>query len=227
MSRKTVLVAILSLLFLSSSWQLVNVLGSPAFRNSFHGIVWGKRAATMGLSRSQSPNTEPQVVSSKTLIEEKTGLQTKAANTADQPAGLPQPDFTRSIAPAAGKLTSGFGQGYSRTFADYRFHNGIDIEAPAGAAVRAVLDGSVVDVNPDPQSGTVIRVEHGGGWQTLYFGCQNVLVKPGSRVRAGEAMAEVGEPGLSEVGEGPHLHLEVRKGTETLNPLQLGIRLDK
>lgn len=134
-------------------------------------------------------------------------------------------DFAGGQAPAAGPLLTRFGQGYSTTYEDYRFHPGIDIKAEPGAAIQTVLAGRVADISTDLQWGTVIEVDHGGGWTTRYGGCGKVCVEIAQAVAAGQKIAEVGEPGLAETADGPHLHFEVRKKGEPLDPIRLGIRL--
>jgi murein DD-endopeptidase MepM/ murein hydrolase activator NlpD len=112
--------------------------------------------------------------------------------------------------PVKGVLYSRFGprQGHR--------HDGIDIAAPEGSPVTAAADGLVVYAGEQAGYGHIVILRHGGGMLTLYAHASALLVGDGARVRAGEAIARVGQSGRTT---GPHLHFEVRQGTRPQNPL--------
>ncbi len=113
--------------------------------------------------------------------------------------------------PVRGVITSPFGRRGSR------LHDGIDIAAPAGTAVRAAADGEVVYADHRLSGyGNLIIVRHAGDMFTAYAHNQRNLVRKGQRVRAGEIIARVGKTGRAS---GPHLHFEVRRGTTPVDPL--------
>jgi lipoprotein NlpD len=95
-------------------------------------------------------------------------------------------------------------------------HDGIDIAAPEGTAVRAAADGTAVYVGEPPGYGAVVILRHAGGLVTVYAHNAAVLVREGARVTRGEAIAKVGQTGRTT---GPHLHFEVREGSRPRNPL--------
>ncbi len=99
-----------------------------------------------------------------------------------------------------GRVTSGFGARWGSR------HEGLDIAAPIGTAIRAPLGGRVVDSGPASGFGLWVRVEHADGTVTVYGHVNRSLVRVGEEVSAGEVIAEVGNRGRST---GPHLHLEV------------------
>lgn len=116
----------------------------------------------------------------------------------------------RPLLPLTGKISSGFGWIFSKTQEDWRFHPGIDLEGVKGAEVKACLSGKVVRVQRSEEDGFRITLEHPGGLFSAYSHCGEVLVKPGQSVKQGQIIARLGEPGLSEVLEGFHLHFEIR-----------------
>ncbi|MFH1809866.1 MAG: LysM peptidoglycan-binding domain-containing M23 family metallopeptidase [Pseudomonadota bacterium] len=109
-----------------------------------------------------------------------------------------------------GVLYSGFGlrQGVR--------HDGIDLGAPEGAPVRAAADADVLYVGSDRAFGHLVILQHSGGLVTVYAHNRDVVVKMGQHVKVGELIAHLGKSGRSE---GPHLHFEVRRGRQPLDPL--------
>lgn len=98
-----------------------------------------------------------------------------------------------------------------------QYHYGIDYPAPAGTAVTAMNDGTVVLVGQFPVRGGLVVIDHGAGVSSLYFHQGKLLVREGEHVRRGQKIGEVGTTGLST---GPHLHLEVRVRGEATDPAE-------
>lgn len=96
------------------------------------------------------------------------------------------------------------------------FHAGIDIAYPSGTIISSVKEGTVVAANYYTSGyGYHVIIDHGGGYKTLYGHCSTLLVNVGDRVTKGQAIAKVGNTGKST---GPHLHLNVYSGGDTVNP---------
>ncbi|WP_243295514.1 LysM peptidoglycan-binding domain-containing M23 family metallopeptidase [Geothrix mesophila] len=95
-------------------------------------------------------------------------------------------------------------------------HRGIDLNAPAGTAVFAAMDGQVVMAGKHKQYGNFVVVDHGNGVATLYAHHQLNLVHEGDIVRRGQKIAEVGRTGNAT---GPHLHFELKIDGVQQNPL--------
>lgn len=127
-------------------------------------------------------------------------------------------DINNIIWPVKGEIIQHFGLGYSRTFSDYRFHNGIDIKVKMGTEVRAVLPGKVVKLETDKGHGKLCLVDHGLGWQSMYSHLDEVYVKTGDSLKPGQILGSVGQPGLNEILEGPHLHFSLYKDNKEVNP---------
>lgn len=86
-------------------------------------------------------------------------------------------------------------------------HFGIDITDKEGRPVRAIQDGVVIDSYWDSETGNVLVVQHENELISLYKHNKTVLKKVGTFVRAGDAIAIIGNTG--ELSSGPHLHLEM------------------
>jgi murein DD-endopeptidase MepM/ murein hydrolase activator NlpD len=90
-----------------------------------------------------------------------------------------------------------------------RSHEGVDIFAPRGTAVYAVVDGHVSSVQPTPIGGNVVWLEAEDGTYTYYYAhLERKHVRQGQRVRAGDRIGTVGNTGNAR-GSSPHLHFAI------------------
>ncbi|MBN2558578.1 MAG: peptidoglycan DD-metalloendopeptidase family protein, partial [Clostridia bacterium] len=110
-----------------------------------------------------------------------------------------------------------FGMRMHPIFHEWRMHTGIDIGAPQGSNILAVNAGTVVMAGYSTGYGNKVVVDHGGGIMTLYAHASKILVSVGQGVEKGQVIALVGSTGWST---GPHLHFEVIKEGERVNPLE-------
>lgn len=109
---------------------------------------------------------------------------------------------------------------YSKTLDDWRVHNGIDIHVPLGTQVLAVADGIVKNTTNDFRYGHTIVIEHNDGNRSIYSNLVNTdMVRIGRHVKKGDVIARVGDTALFETVADTHLHFEMIKGEQYLNPL--------
>lgn len=95
-------------------------------------------------------------------------------------------------------------------------HNGLDLIAPQGDPVLAVADGTVTAVETSRKGqGNVVEITHEGGYVTRYAHLSDIKVSRGQRVQRGRRIASVGISGNSFA---PHLHFELLKDGEYLDP---------
>lgn len=112
--------------------------------------------------------------------------------------------------PANGKLTSRFGTRWGR------MHEGIDIGAPVGTAIRAADAGVVTSAKYISGYGNTVILDHGNGIKTLYGHASELLVVVGQTVEKNELIARVGRTGSTT---GACLHFEVRRNGQPIDPL--------
>ena len=110
--------------------------------------------------------------------------------------------------PTRGMISSGFDAN--------RKHFGIDIAANPNESVLATLDGTVILSTYTAETGYVIQVQHAQNIVSVYKHCGSLLKKVGDTVKAGEAIALVGNTG--EKTTGPHLHFELWSKGRALDP---------
>jgi murein DD-endopeptidase MepM/ murein hydrolase activator NlpD len=95
-------------------------------------------------------------------------------------------------------------------------HYGIDILAPKNTPIKATMDGYVVVSDWTLETGNTIGIQHDNGILSFYKHNSTLLKKAGSYVRAGEAIAIIGNTGT--LTSGPHLHFELWQKGKPLNP---------
>nr|WP_242112117.1 peptidoglycan DD-metalloendopeptidase family protein [Luteimonas aquatica] len=113
--------------------------------------------------------------------------------------------------PLSGALLAGYGG----TMPDGRRSAGVLIAAPAGTAVKAVADGTVVFSEWMTGYGMILIIDHGNGYMSLYAHNDALLKDAGVQVKRGDAVASVGSSG----GQGrPALYFELRRNGQPVDP---------
>lgn len=110
--------------------------------------------------------------------------------------------------PVSGEITAGFDLAKS--------HFGLDVAAPKNTAVKAAADGSVISAGYTVETGYSIAVQHPNNVVTIYKHNSVLLRREGDNVKAGEAIAIIGNSG--ENTSGPHLHFELWHKGRAVNP---------
>lgn len=116
------------------------------------------------------------------------------------------------ILPATGEVSSPFGQRWGKA------HQGVDIADDYGTPVVASLSGRVSYAGWISGYGYSVMLEHRNGYSTLYGHMQSILVNSGQTVGQGEVIGKMGSTGNST---GPHVHFEVRKNGEIIDPVHV------
>lgn len=192
-------------------------------------------AITVAANRSKRPNgadtttLTPTTTTKKPASTTKPPLDTKAPTTSDKtttvtPASLDSPLVL--ALPVSGALSASHSeteQVWSATMRDYRVHLGVDIATEAGAPVYAAADGVVAQVFEDVKMGYCISLKHGDDTYTIYRNLSETPaegIAAGVKVKAGQLIGNVGNSAMVEIGEDPHLHLEMTVGGAYVDPLE-------
>ena len=115
-------------------------------------------------------------------------------------------------------ITSLFGMRKHPVLGYTRAHQGIDFGAGTGTPILAAGDGVVAQASRWGGYGNWLRIRHTGGWDTGYGHISRYAagIHPGVHVRQGQVVAYVGATGLAT---GPHLHYEIWKNGQRVNPI--------
>jgi murein DD-endopeptidase MepM/ murein hydrolase activator NlpD len=121
-----------------------------------------------------------------------------------------------AIWPVNGRLLSRFGDRQDPFSGEGAFHSGVDISAALGTPVRAAADGVVEHAEwTSGGYGKLVMIDHGNGIQTWYAHLSGFEVIPGQEIRRGEILGYSGATGRAT---SPHLHFEVRRHGNPVNP---------
>jgi len=117
--------------------------------------------------------------------------------------------------PLMGIETSKYGKRIDPFINEEAFHNGIDIASVEGKKVHSARWGRIVYAGESDPFGNLVAIEHELGYYTLYGHLQEILVEIDENVESGQVIGKVGSTGKTT---GPHLHFEIRKEKNILNP---------
>jgi murein DD-endopeptidase MepM/ murein hydrolase activator NlpD len=117
--------------------------------------------------------------------------------------------------PVRGHLSSRFGVRYHPILHRRKLHTGDDLAARYGTPFRAARGGRVLWAGWKKAYGNTVIIDHGNGTTTLYGHASKLAVRAGQPVQAGQYIGNVGSTGFST---GPHLHFEVRKHGQPIDP---------
>jgi len=146
-------------------------------------------------------------------------------------AGDPRPDWYDAEGKSArrflmktpingARLSSGYGMRRHPILGYSRMHRGTDFAAPSGTPIMSAGEGVVVRAGPFGSFGNYVRVRHSDGYETAYAHMSRFArgVRAGTRVAQGQVIGYVGTTGRST---GPHLHYEVFRRGQQVNPMGL------
>ena len=186
-----------------------------------------KMENTNNLENTQTQETENIVSEEKNeggLIEETLSVteEAKETNTNEESSGISQmqvdADFIKAnysiVKPLEGEITSRFGLRNPSVETVPKYHTGIDIARVVGTVITAAMDGTVELVSSQGDYGNHVKITN-GEVSTLYAHCSKIYVKQGDTIVQGQQIAEVGATGNVT---GPHLHFEVRRNNQYVDP---------
>lgn len=152
-------------------------------------------------NQPQSIDTVPETQS---LLEEK------------QVEGIPEENY-KVIWPYNGEITSKFGERDSEDVRVSNNHTGIDIAGNIGDKIVSAIDGKVIMVSEEGNLGKHIKIEN-DEFTTIYAHCNNIYVAEGDEISQGQEIGEIGSTGNST---GSHLHFEIIRAGDYIDPLTI------
>ena len=118
--------------------------------------------------------------------------------------------------PFPGTITSTFGHRENPFGGEnVETHKGLDIRGPVGSSVKSMAKGEVEFAGLRGGFGNCIMLKHGNGFETLYGHLSRILVRVGQKIDIGQQIGLIGSTGRST---GPHLHYEIHKNGEKIDP---------
>lgn len=156
---------------------------------------------------------------------EPVGINRFESSLSDLDSALNRLDAVREAAqklpfgnPAPGReITSGFGNRIDPFLGRLALHAGVDFQADTGASVKSTGAGQVVAAGMSGGYGNMVEIDHGQGITTRYGHLSSILVSVGDKVEAGSVIGRAGSTGRST---GPHVHYEVRRDGDAVDPMR-------
>lgn len=170
------------------------------------------------LSPTSARNSSSDLLTAFQKAEDNVDKQKSILSTLEQIlAGL---TLKKAVEPSArpvksGYISSEFGYRHDPFNGQVRLHKGIDFAAPIGTEIYSVGGGVVSSAGEKAGYGIAVEIDHGDGLVSRYGHLSEAKVKEGQVIKKGDLIALMGNTGRST---GPHLHLEVLKNGEQLDP---------
>ena len=167
---------------------------------------------------NKSSNTNVNTKSNTTAknADEKTSEETSTKKEENEKK---DPVFTY---PVKGEIIADYAKDkliYSNTLGEWITHFGIDIKADKTTVVTASADGTVKSIKNDPRYGLTVVVEHENGFSTVYSNLLTAeFVSTGEKVKSGQTIGTVGNTASFEILDESHLHFEILKSGEQIDP---------
>lgn len=169
-----------------------------------------KENSAVTSNRTAKKSSQKKTVSTATLSKKEETTKQK------------DPTFTNPI--EKGEVTKEYAKEnlvYSDTLKEWVTHLGVDIKAEKATVVKAASEGVVKNIKNDPRYGLTIVIEHANGYKTVYANLLTTeFVSEGEKVEQGQTIGTVGDTGVYEVVDEPHLHFEILKDNENVNPTE-------
>ena len=177
----------------------------------------GNTADNMPEIQAELTENEPvlEVEKVRTDIEDTQKSEVKSVS---KPKKVEEAHFAR---PVDGKVLEEFSDNnliYNEALRDWRAHSGVDLEAESGQQVIAAANG-VIERVFDSNMGKCVEIDHQNGYKTIYANLdENIQIKQGDEVAEGDVIGLVGNTALGDATDMPHLHFEITKDGENVNP---------
>jgi len=161
--------------------------------------------------------TEKQTVEKEKNTE--ANIEEKTKETSVEPEVVKDPEFSM---PVEGEIMRGFAKDsliYSDTLEEWVTHLGIDIKAERTTVVKASEKGTITSIKNDPRYGLTVVIEHVNGFKTVYSNLlTSEFITEGETVEKGQSLGTVGNSAAFEIVDEPHLHFEIIKDGENVDP---------
>jgi murein DD-endopeptidase MepM/ murein hydrolase activator NlpD len=173
-------------------------------------------------------NTNINTGSKNTNKIDKTPVESKVTNTTVTnvvESSLIEENVKKELkfeSPVSGEIIKDFAMDnliYSNTLEEWTTHLGIDIKADKTSIVTASEKGIVESIKNDPRFGLTITISHEDGFKTIYSNLlTSEFVTENEEVEKGQTIGTIGETASFEISDEPHLHFEMYKDEEPVNP---------
>lgn len=159
---------------------------------------------------------ESSIVGSSNVAKEET---TPVVKKEEEKPKVPVLSFTKPVAGEISKPYSPDVVVFWATLNTWKTHEGMDIKAEKGTAVKAVEAGTVESIKNDPLFGTTVIIDHGQGYKSIYCNLDTgITLKAKDNVKKSQTIGKVGDSAIGEIKEDSHLHFEFKLNGKIVDP---------
>lgn len=206
---------------------------SSAEENTMISMVENTEAVSSaigkGVNELENTNTEKVAINTSKIEEKKSENRNISKNTTEKESiekkeenekeSEKDPSF---IKPVEGEKLKDYSKEnliYSATLDEWTTHLGIDFASKKTDIVKASADGRVKSIKNDPRYGLTVVIEHSNGFESIYSSLLTAeFIKVGEEVKQGQTIATVGNTARFEVSDETHIHFEIKKDGENVDP---------
>lgn len=201
----------------SSNTQVISTQMGKTIQESKNEIVNNVEQETQDSKKETKKETNKE-----TNVNKDTNIK-KETNTDNTKQEVKQKELT-FIKPVEGEIMKDYAKDkllYSETLKEWTTHLGWDIKADKTTVVKASEKGKVKSIKNDPRYGLSVIIEHQDGYETLYANLlSSEFVEVGESVKQGDSIGTVGNSAIFEIIDEAHLHFEIMKNSEQIDPNQ-------
>ena len=180
-------------------------------------------SSTNSVNTTNTENNTSTISSANNKIKDETKEKTNTETSAK--ISEEEKEEIKFVEPIKGEIIRDFAPDslvYSETLKEWITHNGVDIKADKASEVVTVCDGKVSAIKNDPRYGLTIIIEHKDGYKTVYANLLSAeYVVEGEEVTTGQVIGTIGNSANFEIADDYHLHFEVTKDGEYVDPLEV------
>lgn len=185
--------------------------------NNSNNIVTNKEN-TSTTEKNNTTKNETKITTNINMSNSKTKITTESKEDKKQEQ-VKDPTF---IKPVEGEIITKYAEDslvFSETLQEWVTHLGVDIKANKTTVVKAAADGKVESIKNDPRYGLTIIIVHDNGFKTVYSNLLTTeFVVEGEEVKSGQSIGTVGNTAAFKILDEPHLHFELIKNGEKMDP---------
>lgn len=146
-------------------------------------------------------------------------ISNQTSNVNEKTEKIKNPTFKK---PVKGEIMKEYAKDklvYSNTLGEWITHNGVDIKADKTTVVMSAAEGTVKSIKNDPRYGLTVVIEHTNGFSSVYSNLLTAeFIVENEKVKQGQTIGTVGTTATFEISDEPHLHFEIKKDGENLDP---------
>lgn len=177
-------------------------------------------SSPVGKSVNEMENTEKIAINTSNY-ENKTKEEKPVENKQEETKQEEVKDLS-FVKPADGEIVKDYSKDnlvYSSTLEEWTTHLGIDIAMQKTDVVKVVADGKVKSIKNDPRYGLTVVIEHQNGFESIYSSLLTAeFITVGEEIKQGSTIATVGNTATFEIADTTHLHFEMKKDGQNVDP---------